>query len=143
MPLNVERIATLIGEARKGLGELLRYRDQPDEVLLSSSEKLGNIKYQFIVTIEACVDLCTHIAAKTYGKTPESYGQCFLLLSQERVIKNDLAEKLKIFAGFRNILVHRYWEVNDKIVVSKLKNELGAVEDFLATVSSFVEQQAK
>lgn len=60
--LDVERITSLVSVARNALGELSGYQELEEAQLLSSSEKLGNIKYQFIVAVEACVDICNHIA---------------------------------------------------------------------------------
>lgn len=133
-----ERVATLVGEARKALGLLYQHRDEADTELLGSEVKLGNVKYQFIVAIESCIDICTHLAAKLYVRAPESYAGCFDLLREGKVIDGELAGQLSDLAKFRNLLVHRYWEVDDRRVVRKLKNDLVHLEEFLKKVSAFV-----
>jgi uncharacterized protein YutE (UPF0331/DUF86 family) len=104
--LDRERITTLIGEAKKALGQLHRHAAEPEADLLASEVKLGNIKYQFIVAIESCVDICTHIVAKSYSRAPESYAGCFDLLLEGKIIEDELARQMSNFARFRNILVH-------------------------------------
>lgn len=133
-----ERVATLVGEARKALGLLYQHGDEPETELLGSEVKLGNVKYQFIVAIESCIDICTHLAAKLYLRAPESYAACFDLLREGKVIDGELAAQLSDLAKFRNILVHRYWEVDDRRVVRKLKTDLVYIEEFLKKVSAFV-----
>lgn len=132
-----ERIATLVGEARKALGLLHQHGKEAEHEILASEVKLGSIKYQFIVAIESCIDICTHLAAKLYMQAPDSYAGCFDLLREGKVIDDELAGRLSDLAKFRNILVHRYWEVDDRRVVMKLKNDLVHVEEFLKKVSAF------
>ena len=132
--LDRDRIATLVGGAQKALG-LLRHHEKEND-LLESEVKLGNVKYQFIVAIESCIDICTHIAARSYARAPESYAGCFDLLLERKILEKELAGKMSDLARFRNILVHRYWEVDNRKVVEKLKNNLSSIEDFLRRVSA-------
>lgn len=115
--LNHEKIKTLIGHGRKSFGELTGYMSIDDQAILSSSEKLGHIKYQLIVAIEACTDICNHISARMHAQTPESYAHCFRLLKEQKVIEAPLAEKMAELARFRNVLVHLYWQVNNDRVI--------------------------
>jgi uncharacterized protein YutE (UPF0331/DUF86 family) len=137
--LDRERITTLIGEAKKALGQLHRHAAEAEVDLLTSEVKLGNIKYQFIVAIESCIDICTHVAARSYSRVPESYAGCFDLLLEGQLIKADLSMQMSDFARFRNILVHGYWEVNNRRVIEKLKNDLEYIEDFLRTAAALAE----
>lgn len=133
-----ERVATLVGEARRALGLLYQHRDEAETELIESEVKLGNVKYQFIVAIESCIDICTHLAARLYLQAPESYAGCFDLLREGKVIEERLAGHMGDLAKFRNILVHRYWEVDDHRVIEKLKNDLSYLDEFLRRMSAFV-----
>jgi len=134
-----ERIVTLVGEARRALGQLHKHAAETEEDLLASEVKLGNIKYQFIVAIESCIDICAHIAAKSYARAPESYAACFDILVEENVVERELASRMSELARFRNVLVHRYWEVNDQRVVGKLRTDLQHVEEFLRKAAALVQ----
>ena len=136
--LDRERVATLVGEARKALGLLYQHRDEGEKELLASEVKLGNVKYQFIVAVESCIDICTHLAAKLYVRAPESYAGCFDLLREGNVINEGIAVQMRDLAKFRNLLVHGYWEVDNRRVIEKLRNDLGHLEEFLKKVSGFV-----
>jgi len=136
--INKEKIITLIGEVRKALGELSKYISLDDSIILDSSEKLGNIKYQFIIAIEACIDICNHIAVKTYSRAPDSYSECFELLGQKKILNIDLSKEMSRFAKFRNLLVHLYWKVDDRMVVDILKNDLHSINGFIEEIIVFV-----
>jgi len=143
MNLKKDRIITLIGEAQYSLGQLFRYKDDDSEILAKDPEKIGNIKYQLIVLIEACIDLCTHIVAKSFSVAPESYSHCFQLIQENNIIEKQLADKLSEMAKFRNLLVHLYWKVDNKRVIEIAQNELGTFKEFIQLIGRMVNVSKK
>jgi len=79
------------------------------------------------VAAQACIDIANHIIADKGFRTPQGYGESFSVLAQEGIIPSFLADKMKMIAGFRNILVHDYLEIDNKIVYSSLSH----LNDFL------------
>ena len=64
------------------------------------------------VAIQAAIDLALHWVADEGWAVPESYGKAFLVLAEHRVIERDLAKKLFNAAGLRNLIAHRYGEID-------------------------------
>ena len=126
--LNIERLKTLSEEIRDALNNLREYAMLSDAEVLSNKTILNAAKYNFIVAIQAVVDICHHIVARLSGKVPDEYGECFLLLKDTGLINPEYAIRLKSIAGFRNILIHLYHEVDDERVCKHLKNALCRVE---------------
>jgi len=118
--INREKIISLAGEAQKAVAQLSRYEKIPSSEIVGSSEKLGNIKYQFVVGIEACIDVCQHIASKLFAQVPESYAGCFDVLEEHGVIDKELAGQMAELARFRNLLVYLYRRVDDSRVVEMI-----------------------
>jgi uncharacterized protein YutE (UPF0331/DUF86 family) len=79
------------------------------------------------VAAQACIDIANHIIADHGFRTPIGYADSFLVLEEEGVIPADLAKRMKLVAGFRNILVHDYLELDDRIVFKSLSN----INDFI------------
>ena len=84
--------------------------------------------------IEGCISLCTHIAAKEFHKVPESYADCFTTLFEKDIIDEKLALRLSKMVGFRNLLIHRYWDIDDNKVYTYMKNDISIVKDYLSLV---------
>jgi uncharacterized protein YutE (UPF0331/DUF86 family) len=78
------------------------------------------------VAAQACIDIANHIIADSGYRTPQGYAESFNVLLEEGIIPIELADKMKMVAGFRNILVHDYLEIDNKIVYQSLKH----LEDF-------------
>jgi uncharacterized protein YutE (UPF0331/DUF86 family) len=138
MTVDRNKLASLFGEVNRAADTLSRYRELSNEQLLENAERLGNIKYLFIVAIEGCIDICNHLAARGFQKTPESYAQCFQLLKEGKVVDADLAGRMARLARFRNLLVHLYWKVDDEKVVEVLRTEPEILKSFVAAVARFV-----
>lgn len=56
------------------------------------------------------------------------------------LIDPEYAIKLKSMAGFRNILIHLYHDVDDERVCKYLKEDLWIIEDFLDVIKRILEQ---
>jgi uncharacterized protein YutE (UPF0331/DUF86 family) len=96
--LNIERLKTLSEEVRKTLDSLSEYAGLPETEILSNKTILNAVKYNFIVAIQAVIDICHHIVARLAGKVPDEYGECFLILKDMDYIDSDYALKLKSMA---------------------------------------------
>jgi uncharacterized protein YutE (UPF0331/DUF86 family) len=137
--LNIERLKTLSEEVRKASDSLYEYARLPEKEILSNKTTLNAVKYNFIVAIQAVIDICHHIVARLAGKVPDEYGECFLMLKDMEYIDQDHAIKLKSMAGFRDILIHLYHEVDDRRVIKHLKEDTYVIDDFLNVVKKIVE----
>jgi len=133
------RVLTLLGEARHALGQLTRYQVFSNDEILSSDDRLGNLKYQWVILMEACVDICNHFSARLFGKTPESYAGCFEIIQDFGVIDKKLAAEMAELARFRNVLVHLYWKVDNKLVVEHTRNRLEVVERYLKEIAKQIQ----
>lgn len=74
------------------------------------------------VAAQACIDISNHLIADKGFRTPQGYADSFAVLLEEGLLPAKLTEKMKMVAGFRNILVHDYLEIDTKIVYDSLKN---------------------
>jgi uncharacterized protein YutE (UPF0331/DUF86 family) len=88
--------------------------------------------------LEAIFDIGRHIVAKTAGKGIIEYKEIADALRNMKVIAKELAEKLKLMAGYRNRLVLFYHEVTDKELFLIVKNNLSDMEDFVKDIKAFI-----
>jgi uncharacterized protein YutE (UPF0331/DUF86 family) len=69
------------------------------------------------------------------GEPPSAYAECFERLAARGVINTALSNRLQAMARFRNLLLHRYWEVDDQRVLQIARNDLGDLEQFVGALS--------
>lgn len=94
---------------------------------------LPGVKYLFATAIEACVDAAQHVCAAQGWGPPRDNGDAMALLGTHGVLDPSLAGSIRRAVGFRNVLVHDYAEVDDRIVEARL-TDLSDLRDFVASV---------
>lgn len=90
------------------------------------------------VSIETIIDVCNLILKEEKFGVPSDEEDVFSKLSQEEVLNESLADALRKMRGFRNILVHRYGEVDDRKVFEFLENELDDFSLFISKIKSYL-----
>jgi len=82
------------------------------------------VEHTLQLAIQAALDVASHIVSARRLGEPQSNRALFDLLRRHGLIDEALAEPLYAMAGFRNILVHGYQEVDVAIVKDILQNHL-------------------
>ena len=89
-----------------------RYAGKPLGWLLEDLERTLALERAMERIIEAMVDICRHlVSAKMLGLVEER-SEYPLRLAEHKIMPKDLAEKVAELARLRNILAHRYLEVD-------------------------------
>jgi len=139
--INPERIKQFAGEIKESLNVLRGYIPKGKEQILKDSTLLGSIKYNLIVAIQGCIDICNHIVAKKGGRAPQDYGDCFKLMAELGILESNFSDRLVQMARFRNLLIHLYWEIDNERVYQILNKNLDDIEQFLDAVGSFLKKE--
>lgn len=98
---------------------------------------LDGVKYLFVTIIEGCVDVAHHLAASEKWQPPDSNAAALRAMGERGVIDAELATHLASAVGFRNVLVHQYAAVDDRIVMSVL-DRIDEFDRFVAATSAWV-----
>jgi len=124
-----------MNEVEKALYKLRKLRNIEENEFFSDFKNIDAAKYNFILAIEACIDICNHIVAKLAKRIPKDYADCFKILNEIGLIKDqEFVYRLMNMARFRNILVHFYWKVEDERLFKILKENLKDIEIFLEII---------
>ena len=88
--------------------------------------------------IENIFDICSIISSDLILKMPENEEDIIENLAARGILSKEMTEKLRRMKGFRNIVVHRYGRIDDRIAYGILRTSLddfyaftGMIEDFL------------
>ena len=85
--------------------------------------------------IEGCVDISFLIAKEKSLELPEEEDSIFQILAKNKIISNELSERLRSAKGMRNVLAHQYGEIDDIKVFYSIQEELKKdIEEFLRNV---------
>ena len=125
-----------IGKIREYVALLRKIRGMADEQRFVKDPLVyGNAERYLQLAIQAVLDISNHIVADMNLSLPADSTELFELLAKHKVLPIRLSKKLTPMAGFRNILVHEYLEIDRRRVYRVLKNDLGDFEKFIKAVS--------
>lgn len=90
------------------------------------------------IAAQVCIDIGSHIIADRGYRSPDSYGDVFKVLYEQDILSLQLAETMQQIAGFRNVLVHEYLDIDNKIVYECL-GQLGDFKSFATYIVNTME----
>ena len=109
------------------------------EEFMSNVEARYALRYSLILLVEAIADAVTLILEAHYGVAPDSYRDAMLLAGEKGVIPYDVARELAKLASLRNILVHRYWRVDDERLYRETRKGLESIVKALEALRGYAE----
>ena len=77
------------------------------------------------VSIEVIIDICNLLVSGLRLGLPAEEDDLFRKLVEAGIITKEMGETLREIKGFRNILVHQYAQVDDRIVYEAVNTKLG------------------
>jgi len=135
MTLDIKKIKFLISEIKESIADIRKFIAVSQEEFWKDKRNILAVEHLLLRAIEATANICSHIAAKKLQKGVETPAECFELLEKEKLINKELSTDLRKMARFRNILVHRYWEVDEKKVYQYANENLVDFEKFIEIIS--------
>ena len=112
---------------------------------LETFQSLGLVKdgiYKRIeFAIQNVIDICAILNSDLKLGMPEREEDVFEGLVRVEILPREMADKLRLMKGFRNILVHRYGRINDELAFETLHEHLNDIYEFVELVEKFLEGQ--
>lgn len=71
-------------------------------------------------------------------RKPSSNGEIFIILFENKIIDNNMKTNLCNMAGFRNILVYDFVNLDREVVYDIIKNNIKDIENFRDIVMNYI-----
>ena len=139
--INVELIRARLLEIQDNVEKIRVYAALPDETFFADERNLHTVSHLLLVCIEAVAVVCNHLLARLAQEAPASYAECFEGLKALGILDDALTSSLTGMARFRNILVHRYWDVDPQRVLQYARENLGDFEAYNEQIVRFIALQ--
>lgn len=104
-------------------------RDLKEERFVEHTLQLG---------IRAALDAASHIVSDERLGEPRTNRELFTLLGRSGILSLPLVETLEEMAGFRNVVVHGYQDVNLAVVRDVLEHRLDDLLAFSAAIRDWL-----
>ncbi len=134
MKLDKERLEKYLDQIASetiDLENIISQKNKKEDEILQDPHIIKSLKYSTIVIAEAIASALQHILAKKYNIVIDGYMAVFRESKEHKVISTELLTRLQPFFRFRNMLVHQYWRVDNKVFVENLRNGLNDFRIFV------------
>lgn len=133
-----EKIKTKIGIIQENIEELGKLQSLKPEELSNSKRDLAAAKYFLRTSIEAMIDIGSHIIAKKFLGIPDTNVGVILKLAEKGVLSKENAGVYTKMVKYRNRLTHFYVEVNSQEIFDIIHNKLGDFEKYIAEILKYL-----
>lgn len=118
---------------------ILRELQAADREQFVSDYRLYGLAERYLhLSIECLLDICNMLVSGLGLRKPERYQEAVNILAEAEVLSPGLGHRLAGVAGFRNILVHEYLDIDRGLVYQSLQESLGDLEAFAQEVIRFL-----
>lgn len=107
-----------------------RIQEDFQEDFLTNYTKQDSVILNIERACQAALDMGNRILKIRNLGLPQSNRDTFVKLEKSKIISIELSKKMQAMAGFRNLAVHDYSNLNIEVVVNIVKNNLHDLEEF-------------
>ena len=133
-----KRILLKLDEMNKYMEELERFLPAEEEEYLENQQVKRACEKTIELAIEAAMSIVSIIVSHNKFGFPKDEDDLIAIVEKKMIVSSALAATLKEMKGFRNILVHRYAEVDDARAYHTLTGELGDFNSFEKEIRKYV-----
>jgi uncharacterized protein YutE (UPF0331/DUF86 family) len=136
---NIDKVTLRLQKLEDFVGSLKSYQGITVEKLETDKMLCSAIERQLELACESVLDIARLIVADQRLGIPEDSKGYILVLGKAGILDADFANTFASIAGFRNILVHMYLDIDYGQVVDKINNRLGDFEIFSKSIAKYYE----
>lgn len=125
-------------ELKKNISVLRDLQAMSFAELVSSTERIWASEHGLQISIQIVLDIGNQLLADKGENDIEDYAGVIERLGAVGILPQEFSEKIKHMAGFRNLLVHEYVEVDLREVYRVLQENLPDFETFGKCIESYV-----
>jgi uncharacterized protein YutE (UPF0331/DUF86 family) len=140
MVLRRQAIEERLKELDEVLQELDKYRDVAWEAFRADLSLRWIAERGLIAAASIIFDIADHILAGQFGFYPSSYEGSLEALHDRKVISADLYGRIAGLGGLRNILIHRYLQIDPREVLEHLQKGLTVFPRFGREILAWLDE---
>lgn len=132
MQIDIKRVNQYLYEIKESADDIKEILNEyKDEEILSNKRLMKALKFCLIEISEGLSLVLQHILAKGFGIPVKGYIDTIKKAYERDVIDDSLYNSLKPFFDFRNTLIHRYWTVDDSLLIQNVRRNYENFYNFI------------
>lgn len=92
------------------------------------------------ISIECVIDISNIIISVLDIEKPDTYREVILSLGENKILPQKFSKEIANMISFRNILVHDYMRIDEKIIIDILHTHLDDFAKFVNYINKWIEE---
>ncbi|OGM27696.1 hypothetical protein A3D00_00370 [Candidatus Woesebacteria bacterium RIFCSPHIGHO2_02_FULL_38_9] len=139
--IDKEMVKNKISEIQKDLSQLAEFKNYSFDGIVSDYRAHKAVERIIEVVINEAININQHLIIKGgYGELPFDFKESFLLLTKLGVYSEEFAKEIANSVGLRNILVHQYRKLDEKIFFESMKDCLSQYTRYCGFILKYLEK---
>jgi uncharacterized protein YutE (UPF0331/DUF86 family) len=137
--LNRDLVITKLDSLKQYLSELENFENLSFEEYQSKIHNRRSVERLIQLLVECASDINAHILAKKEKLPVEDYRSSFRVMGEKNYLSKKLAQGLSKAVGMRNILVHDYETIDDRIVFDAIPLSLDSFKKYMNEILAILQ----
>ena len=141
--MDKERIIKLLKEIKDLVNDLQDIIDIPLEVFLSDIRNRYSVRHLIVEIVEVASNIGLIILREKFSvREVMGYSDIFKRLSDYAVLDESTGKDMERLAKLRNLIIHRYWEIDDARIYIEAKDKgINIIRNFMVEVEKYVSRR--
>lgn len=132
-------IENKLSDLQSYYAELADILKEDSRSIIDDNLKLRSVERLFQLIVDTAIDINTHIIVTSHFPVPDDYQSTFITLAQKDFLSMDFAHTIAPSVGLRNLVVHRYGNVDVKRMVDDIRKEIGQYREYAAHIAAAIQ----
>ncbi|KKU13166.1 MAG: hypothetical protein UX17_C0025G0003 [Parcubacteria group bacterium GW2011_GWC2_45_7] len=141
-PLDRDKLRDLIEDIAAGRKELKTLTACPREEFIIDRHRYAETEHYFRRVLEGILTAATHILSRLPKETKD-YAAVIKSLGDVGIVNPQFAQRNLGLAGYRNRLVHMYWEVSTGELYDTVREHLDDLNEFAEAFAKVIRDPQK
>ena len=139
--VDVELISRKLSRLQGYVDELKASTDITWEKYRSDLRTKAFVERFLHLAIEEVIDIANHIVSFEQWREPSGYRDLLQVLSEKEIIPKNQLSRFQNMASFRNMLVHRYENIDEELVYGIFSKHLTDFDLYSNLIMQWVEKE--
>lgn len=117
---------------------LKEYQQYDIEEIRNDRTLRGAVERYMEISLACMIDICEMVISSEKLRRPDTYREVILVLGEHDILPMEFAKKLAPAAGFRNVLVHMYADIDLGKLYLHLQNDIDDLELFAEFIAKYL-----
>jgi len=125
-------------DLEQSIVELQKLQGRSENDLRKDVAFCWSVEHGLQIAIQNVIDIGAHILSSDLKNEWNDYTEVIDKMGQHKMIPEKFSQKIRGFASLRNVIVHRYLDVNLSIIHDVLENHLDNFRQFIGYIEKYL-----